>query len=410
LSARLVGRYRGVAGWLVAWLALCAVSCGGGGSAATSSTQQRPAEALAPRTLHNYYVSTKGRDSASGSRKHPWRTIAHAAARVGPDSTVHVAAGHYAGPVVLTRSGEPGRRIRFVSDTPWRARITASSKVSLGIVQIAGNYIDFAGFDVSGRGGDGTVGIVVPGSYVRVIGNLVHDVIVACDGGTNGGGGIVAGGGNPDYRNHDIEVIGNLVHDVVGTPTRRCVGVQGIYASVARVSMVNNVSYRNGDNCITSWHAATQLTIANNTAVDCPGAGITVSSGESGATRGNVRTIVVNNIVYGNGKGIVETTDGVHRVGPNRYINNLVFRSRTDNEPRAGDSLAHGAIVSGTLMVDPKLMGASQHYRLSRRSPAIDAGTNIAAPQTDFDGVHRPQGKRVDIGAFEWRSAQGPGG
>jgi hypothetical protein len=389
-------------------------ACAGGGGGATTSGRPRPAPTAAPppvQHLKHYYVSTKGSDAGSGSRKRPWRTIGRAAAKAGPGTVVIVAPGHYRGPVVLGRSGEPGRPIRFVSARRWAARISATATGSLGIVELAGRDVDFVGFDVSGRGGDGTAGIIVPGSYDRVIGNHVHDVLVACTGGTNGGGGIVAGGGNPDYRNHDIQVIGNVVNDVVGTPKRHCVGVQGIYASVARVRIVNNVSYSNGDNCITSWHAASRLTIANNTAVGCPGAGINVSSGESGATRsGNIHTIVVNNIVYRNGKGIVATTDGVHRVGPNRYMNNLVFGSRTDNEPLPANSLEAGAIVSGTIGADPKLRGPRDLYRPSAGSPAIDAGTSIAAPRTDFDGVRRPQGARVDVGAFEWRPPQRPSG
>ena len=233
-------------------------------------------------------------------------------------------------------------------------------------------------------------------------------VTVTCNGGTNGGGGIVAGGGNPDYRNHDIQVIGDLVDDVVGTPRRRCAGVQGIYASVARVRIVNNIVYGNADDCITSWHAARRLTIANNTVLDCPGAGIKVSSGGSGATsRGNFDSLVTNNLVYGNGQGIVETSDGEHPVGPgNRYIDNLVYGSRAGNGLEPGDSLARRAIVFGTIIAKPKLMGLRAHYRLTAASPAIDAGTTTAAPQTDFNGVHRPQGKHVDIGAFEWRPAQ----
>jgi hypothetical protein len=239
---------------------------------------------------------------------------------------------------------------------------------------------------------------------VRVLRNRVHDITVACDGGVNGGGGIVAGGGRPDYRNHDIQVIGNLVHDVVGTPSRPCGGVQGIYASVARVSIANNVVYRNAHDCITSWHAATELTIANNTALDCPGAGITIGSGGPGATsRGNVRTIVSNTLVYGNGQGVVETSDGVHRVGPgNRYLNNLVFRSGS-GDLRAGDAPSRGAVVSGTVSSDPRIMGAANGYRPRAGSPAIDAGTTTGAPRLDFAGIRRPQGGRIDIGAFEWQ-------
>jgi hypothetical protein len=301
----------------------------------------------------------------------------------------------------------PGRPIRFVSDTRWAARITAAATGPLAIVQVAGDHVDVEGFDVSGSGGDGTVGILVPGSHVRVIGNHVHDVLVACDGGLNGGGGIVAGGGTPDYRNHDIEVIGNLVHDIVGTPTRTCAGVHGIYASVARVRIANNVSYRTAHDCITSWHAASRLTIVNNTVLDCPAAGITVGSGGPGATsRGNVHTTVANNIVYRSGHGIVETTDGEHRVGPgNRYLSNLVFGSGQYDRWLSGVARSRGAIVSGTIAADPRLMGRGEHYRLTAASPAIDAGVATGAPRSDFDGIHRPRGRRVDIGAFEWQRA-----
>jgi hypothetical protein len=395
------------------WLGLsacAAVSCGTSRQGVDRTADVAPPDAAPPAAsrMVDRYVSRKGSDGNDGSRRRPWRTIAHAAAQAGPGTTVHVAPGHYAGPVVLRRSGRSGRRIHFVSETRWGARITATASGPLGIVDVAGDYVDVEGFDVSGSGGDGTVGIVVPGSNVRVLRNRVHDVTVACDGGLNGGGGIVAGGGRPDYANHDIQVIGNLVHDVVGTPSRRCGGVQGIYASVARVSIANNVVYRNAHDCITSWHAATELTIANNTALDCPGAGITIGSGGPGATgSGNVRTVVTNNLVVDNGQGVVETSDGVHRVGPgNRYLNNLVFRSGS-GDLRPGDAPSRGAVVSGTVSSDPRLMGPANAYRPRTGSPAIDAGTTTGAPRSDFDGVRRPQGRRIDIGAFEWRSPAG---
>ena len=406
------GRRRGAraATWAAACLGLCgvsAMSCGTARRAESTPERAAPATAAAPnapaerpsRTVRNYYVSRSGSNAHNGSRRRPWRTLAHAAKHAGPGSTVHVASGRYPGPLVLSRNGRAGRRIQFVAEHRWGARITATSSGSLSIVDIAGDYVDFEGFDVSGRGGDGTAGIIVPGTHVRVLHNRVHDVLVACDGGTNGGGGIVAGGGLPDYRNHDIQVLGNLVHDVVGTPSRRCAGVQGIYASVARVLIANNVVYRNAHDCITSWHAATELTIVNNTAVDCPGAGITIGSGGPGATSGgNVHTLVANNLVYGNGQGIVETSDGVHQVGPgNRFLNNLVFHSGNGAPSR-------GAVVSGTVRSDPKLASATDSYRLTAGSAAIDAGTRTGAPRSDFDRVRRPQGSRVDIGAFEWRS------
>ena len=384
---------------LTVCLGCWAVSATGCGGTIRDTDRQAPSTSRSP----DYYVSPKGNDRHDGSRRRPWRTIARAAAQVGPGSTVHVAAGRYVGSVLLHADGEPGRPIRFASDTRWGARITASASGPVGIVRIAGDYVEFAGFDVSGRGGDGTVGILVSGSHDRVTGNDVHDVVVAC-GGPNGGGGIVAGGGTPDYRNHDIDVVGNLVHDVVGTPTQRCPGVQGIYASVPRVRIVNNVSYRNGDGCITSWHAASRLTIVNNTVLDCA-TGIAVGSGGPGAGAGNIGTTVANNIVSRCGAGIAETTDGEHRVGPgNRYLKNLVFRSGNVGW-LSGRASSDGAAVSGTIAADPQLMGSQADYRPTAASPAIDAGVGTGAPRSDFDGVRRPQGRRVDIGAFEWRGS-----
>ena len=46
-------------------------------------------------------------------------------------------------------------------------------------------------------------------------------------------------------------------------------------------------------------------------------------------------------------------------------------------------------------------------YRLSEGSPAIDAGVAIESVRTDRTGTARPQGTRVDVGAFE-RAARGP--
>jgi hypothetical protein len=404
--------------WLL-FAAVAAVSCGASThdgdrrsrdvTTAADGERLRMDDPVPARPSRVYYVSPRGSDARDGSRTRPWRTIEHAAARAGPGSVVRVRAGHYRGPVVLRRSGMPGRRISFVSASRWGARIDATSLGSIAVVAIDGDYVDMEGFDISGRGGDGTAGIAMNGSYQRAIANRVHDVLVACDGGLNGGAGIVAGSGNPDYGNHDLDVIGNVVHDVVGSPTRRCGGVQGIYAAVPRVRVINNIAYRNAHDCITSWHAATQLTIVNNTAADCPGAGITVGSGGTGAgPRGNHDTFVANNLVYRNRQGIVETTDGRHRMGPgNRYVNNLIFASGPVAAFRPGNLLYRGASVSGTVDADPRLATSDHGYRPSAGSPAIDAGTRTRAPSSDFDGVSRPQGRGVDIGAYEWRSTAG---
>jgi hypothetical protein len=42
-------------------------------------------------------------------------------------------------------------------------------------------------------------------------------------------------------------------------------------------------------------------------------------------------------------------------------------------------------------------------FHLSAGSPAIDAGSPDDAPDDDYDGAPRPQGKGYDIGAFEFQ-------
>jgi len=58
--------------------------------------------------------------------------------------------------------------------------------------------------------------------------------------------------------------------------------------------------------------------------------------------------------------------------------------------------------VSQTLTLDPRLRSRESHYQPRASSPVVDAGVATGAPSTDFAGVRRPQGRQVDIGAFEW--------
>ncbi len=53
---------------------------------------------------------------------------------------------------------------------------------------------------------------------------------------------------------------------------------------------------------------------------------------------------------------------------------------------------------------DPKWVSLSDHdFRLTANSPAVDVGVDVAAQAArDLDGVPRPQGAKVDLGAFEF--------
>jgi len=58
------------------------------------------------------------------------------------------------------------------------------------------------------------------------------------------------------------------------------------------------------------------------------------------------------------------------------------------------------SINGSPCFVDP----SNGDFHLLSNSPAIDAGSSDNAPLVDFDGVSRPQGSAVDIGAFEFLS------
>jgi len=362
------------------------------------------------------YVTPAGDDRNDGSRAHPWRTMAFAATQVRPADTVHVAPGRYRGPLTIARGGTAGQRVRFVSDRRWKARITATSTGSVSVVEIGGDYVTLEGFDVRGKGGDGTAGINVEGSHDAVVGNHVHRLAAPCLESGNGAAGIVVGGGGNDYRNQGGLVDGNLVEHIgTGPFDGTCRLAHGIYAAVPGVTIVNNIVARVVGDGITSWHAARALTIANNLSAMNGGTGILVGSGDSGATSvGHRGSLVANNIVYRNAlNGVTESSDGAHPVGPgNRYLHNLAFANRRGDR-RAGSGvtgLLPGAIVSGTINANPRFAdrppSAKRLYRLRTASPAVDAGTRAGGARHDFDGVARPRGRRVDIGPYELRSGR----
>ncbi len=338
-----------------------------------------------------YYVSTTGSDSADGSSAHPWATIQHAATAVtSPGATVHVAPGTYAA-VTTSTSGSSGAPIRFISDVQWGAKIRSS-----GVQQAwynTANYVDIAGFDISG---DGRLGILNMGSHVRIIGNNVHNISAPCT--SNGGAGI----DNANYSAGDDDVIGNIVHDI-GSLSVQCYTVQGIYHSNLRGHILNNISYRNEGWGIQLWHAPMDVVISSNLVFQNGQGGIVVGAGDApgGVTANGM--IVTNNIVihntssWGMGYSIYET--GLTGLN-NYYANNLVYGNSV------GIKLQNGLTPNATITSDPLLVNyqpdGSGDYHLGSGSPAVNAGTSIGAPTDDFSGGSRPVSAGYDIGPYEY--------
>src|ERR1044071_9097131 len=202
---------------IAAVLAGWGASCGRGSETTPTETPISPTEAG-----RHLYVSMTGNDSNTGSAEHPWATVQHAAEQVAPGDTVHVSPGLYAAAVKTLVSGTPTAHIRFISDVKWGAKIIAA--MSYTAWENRGDYVSIEGFDISG---DGNLGILNLGSFVRILGNHVHDIPAKCN--ANGGAGIDHG----EYTAHDNDTIGNVVHNI-GNVNVACPRVQGIYHSNLR--------------------------------------------------------------------------------------------------------------------------------------------------------------------------------
>lgn len=346
-----------------------------------------------PRGL---YVTPGGDDANPGTRQAPLRTIGAAAKRAVPGSTVYVAPGTYIENIKSPNSGTFEAPIRYVSTVKWGAKIIGEGTEA--VWENRGGHVEIAGFDITGSG---RAGILNHGSWVRVLNNHVHDLAVSggCTG--NGGGGIV----QTNYQGSDGEISGNLVHDI-GLPGT-CPGVQGIYYSNARGKITNNVVYRASAWGIHLWHAADKVLVANNTVFAngsaTVGGGIVVGTGDSPGSVSLTHTKVINNIVVHNPRSSIRQYcyPNVACIGDGNLVaNNVVYGNGRKIEMLVGKDT--GTISQDPMFVDFRPDGKGD-YRLRKGSPAIMRGLAASAPLTDIEGVHRPRGPSVDIGAYQQR-------
>lgn len=344
-----------------------------------------------------YYVSPNGDDTNDGSQAHPFATIQKAATVVTPGTTVHVLPGTYTQPVVLKIDGTSKAPITFMSDIKWGAKIKTTGTKDPWTTRA--DYIDIIGFDITSTGSRD--GITNLGSFIRTIGNHVHDIPGGCD--SIGGAGIDDG----NYTAHDDDIIGNVVNNIGDTYPKLCEYVHGIYHSTARGHIINNISYDNAGCGINLWHAADATVVDNNLTFGNKEHGISIGTNtdDTGGDIGN-NFIVANNISIDNALLGIRERIGVG--SHDQYLNNIVygngdapFGDEHYNWPSSADNKDINTITENVQFVNYQIDGSGD-YHLRADSPAIDAGTSVGAPSTDFDGRARPQGKGFDIGPYEY--------
>jgi len=225
-------------------------------------------------TAGQYHVAPTGRDSNDGSAAHPWATIAHAATMIGPGATVHVASGTYTGYITTSASGTSSARITYISDVQWGAKIIGN-RVDHSTWHNYGNYVDIMGFELTSVG---RIGLYNDGSFVRYIGNHVHDVAgptsATCD---LGGAGIMHG----NYSATNNEMIGNFVHDIGLVNSAQCPGyitVHGLYHANVQGQIVNNLIINARDYGIHLYHAASNVIVTSNTSLKNGASGLVAVS------------------------------------------------------------------------------------------------------------------------------------
>ena len=106
--------------------------------------------------------------------------------------------------------------------------------------------------------------------------------------------------------------------------------------------------------------------------------------------------IFENNILAENGIGL-EVVFGLDEYNPT-WKNNLVYNNSTNY-----DGIADQTNINGNIAADPLFLDSQNYkFQLQQNSPARDAGLLFIAPTDDFNGIPRPQGNGIDMGAYEY--------
>jgi parallel beta-helix repeat protein len=402
------------------------------------------------------YVSPDGSDGASGSAAHPWKTLQHAVDAIEIGGTVLVLPGTYAG-MRIDRSGQPDAWITIAAETPGTVTIDRpgpgnkhSSNVEIENWEGDGtvSYWIVEGLEVTGAP---NWGIDTRGNeddhshHITIRDNEVHH---------NGVGSIKTGiffaftdhgkiVGNNSHHNgeHGIYISNSSDHFVVRRNhlhhNRRCglhmngdlsQGGDGIISDVVVDS--NRINDNGVEGCAgVNMDGVTNSVITNNVIVENHASGITLFN-EDGAVCSR-RNQVLNNTIVQAEDGRWAIVIGGTACRDNTILNNVMLtRHAFRGVIEAPDASVPGLVSDYNLVADRftvdegdhvitlaqwrSATGQDQHssvttigavftaggYRHEPGGVAEDAGTDVDVAH-DFDGVHRPAGGALDVGAYE---------
>ena len=411
-----------------------------------------------------YHVSGNGSDAndgmaaTTGGGHGPFRTIGAATSRVNPGDTVLVHDGTYTNTgedfvVWLYRSGTPSAWITIQAAPGEHPQLRFTGYGGFGAWDAAFLIID--GFDIVGNNDNLTLdyalsmkstangacngtGISFDGSHGTRTHHLVirNNRISKC---SAGGIGIM----QSDY----LTIENNEISDCCWYTSWATSGI----STYQNYNFDGNTGYRmiirgnriHGNKTQVPWGAIGALSDGNGIIIDDS------KNTQNGSTQGRYtgRTLVVNNLVYGNGGSGIHAYESEHV----DIVNNTTWHNSTvldyseidgydSNDVNLSNNIAVAApgkritwlggsgVVTyrsnlyfgssrieaqgtGDLIADPNFINpaldTAADFRLRVGSPGIDSGVSALAPSTDLRGGARPTGATFDRGAYEYGAIPG---
>jgi hypothetical protein len=178
----------------------------------------------------NYYVSTAGSDTNSGTQSSPWRHINYAASKAQPGDTVNVLAGTYNEIVTIPNSGNStSGYISFIGQSGaivdgTGLSVGSSGQTGLFSLEGAHSYIVIKGFEIrnfsSSQKGKSPVGIDFEGSgsNIEFLNNHIHNIsqtLTSCN--SANALGVAVYGTNGTTAISNLTLLGNEIdHNTTG--------------------------------------------------------------------------------------------------------------------------------------------------------------------------------------------------